>query len=215
MSIIHHPSDTMLSCFAAGTLDLGQHIAIATHLVSCQRCRDFVRSMEHVGGEMLAGLAPVALSKDAARDVQLRLDAPTRPSAARSEAVTEAEVPALPSFLRRYRFEKWRWLGPSVHMRPIVLPHPSETRVYLLRAGPGTRMASHAHTGIELTCVLAGSFSQSGTHYRPGDFDYGDSSVDHEPVVELGEACICLVAMRGGLHLKGVLGRILQPFIRL
>ena len=33
MSIEHHPTDSMLAAFAAGTLDHGQHIAIATHLV--------------------------------------------------------------------------------------------------------------------------------------------------------------------------------------
>ena len=54
MSIKHHPTDSMLAAFAAGTLDHGQHVAIATHLVSCPQCRAFMHSMEQVGGAVLA-----------------------------------------------------------------------------------------------------------------------------------------------------------------
>lgn len=57
MTIQHHPDESMLAAFAAGTLDPGQHVAIATHLVSCPHCRGFVRSMEHVGGAVLSDLA--------------------------------------------------------------------------------------------------------------------------------------------------------------
>jgi putative transcriptional regulator len=87
--------------------------------------------------------------------------------------------------------------------------------VFLLRSGPGTRMLEHAHTGFEMTCVLSGAFSQAGAHFGPGDFDLGDETVDHEPVVDKGQDCICLVAMQGNLRLKGLLGRIVQPFVRL
>ena len=62
MSIEHHPTDLLLTTFAAGTLDHGQHVAIATHLVSCPQCRSFMRSMEHVGGSVLTSLPPAAMS---------------------------------------------------------------------------------------------------------------------------------------------------------
>jgi putative transcriptional regulator len=76
-------------------------------------------------------------------------------------------------------------------------------------------MLQHTHTGIEMTCVLSGAFRQEGAHYGPGDFDLGDETIDHQPVVELGQDCICLVAMLGDLQLKGLIGRVVQPFIRL
>ena len=66
-----------------------------------------------------------------------------------------------------------------------------------------------------MTCVLSGTFSQHGSHYGPGDFDYGDETLEHEPMVEAGQDCICLVAMQGDLRLNGLIGRIVQPFIRL
>ena len=38
---------------------------------------------------------------------------------------------------------------------------------------------------------------------------------DHEIVVNSAEDCICLVAMQGDLKLNGVIGRLLQPLIRM
>jgi putative transcriptional regulator len=217
MSIEHHPTDSMLAAFAAGTLDHGQHIAVATHLVSCPQCRAFTRSMEQVGGAVLTNLSPAAMSNDALAKVEAQLDKPVRPAtmAETAPTVLEAEVPRLPKFLRRYQFGNWKWIAPSVHLRPIVLPYVSDTRVFLLKSGPGTKMLEHTHTGIEMTCVLSGAFSQGGSHYGPGDFDLGDDTVDHQPVVDPGQDCICLVAMQGELRLNGLIGRIVQPFVRL
>jgi putative transcriptional regulator len=216
MTIEHHPSDSILAAFAGGTLDHGQHIAIATHLVSCPRCRNFMRAMEKVGGEVLISVPPAAMSKGAFAKVEAKLnETGRRASGTRDFTVPESEIPGLPKFLRSYRFGNWKWIAPSVHLRPIVLPYDSDTRVFLLRSGPGTRMLEHAHTGFEITCVLTGAFSQAGAHFGPGDFDLGDETVDHEPVVDEGHDCICLVAMQGNLRLKGLLGRIMQPFVRL
>jgi len=213
MSIEHHPTDSMLAAFAAGYLDHGQHIAIATHLVSCPQCRTFMRSMEQVGGAVLASLPPAAMSNGALAAVEARLNEPV--PAGITPSVAETEVPRLPKFVRRYRFGKWKWIAPSVHLRPIVLPYESDTRVFLLKSGPGTKMLQHTHTGVELTCVLSGAFRQDGSRYGPGDFDLGDETINHQPIVEAGQDCICLVAMQGELRLNGLLGRIMQPFVRL
>ncbi len=217
MSIEHHPTDSMLAAFAAGTLDHGRHVAIATHLVSCPQCRAFMRSMEQVGGAVLASLPPAAMSTGALAAIEARLKEPVRPAAvAITPTVPETEVPGLPKFVRRYRFGNWKWIAPSVHLRPIALPYDeSDTRVFLLKSGPGTKMLQHTHTGVELTCVLSGAFRQDGGRYGPGDFDLGDETINHQPIVEAGQDCICLVAIQGELRLNGLLGRIVQPFVRL
>ncbi len=216
MNIEHHPTDEMLAAFTAGTLDHGQHIAVATHLAACRQCRSFVRSMEQVGGALLTELPPAAMSNRALADAEARLSESARPSVMHAPPIlAETEIPGLPNFVRHYRFGAWKWIAPSVHLRPIELPYASGTRVFLLRAGPGTKMLQHTHTGIEMTCVLSGAFRQDGAHYGPGDFDLGDESIDHRPLVEQGQDCICLVAMQGELRLKGLVGRIVQPFVRL
>jgi putative transcriptional regulator len=216
MTIHHHPDDAILTGFTAGTLDLGQHVAVATHLVACPRCRAWAHSLEQVGGAVLAELPPAGMSADALVRLEARLgaQAPTiLPSL--PEAPPTLDLPGLPGFVRRYRAEPWKGVAPHVSIRPIHLPEPSESRVFLLRSGPGTRMLRHTHTGIEMTCVLTGAFDHEGGHFGPGDFDLGDESVDHRPAVDADAPCVCLVAMNGDLRLDGILGRIMQPFLRL
>jgi putative transcriptional regulator len=217
MTIHHHPPDELLTAFAAGVLDLGQHVAMATHLVGCPHCRAMVRAMEHVGGTVLAGLPPAEMSKRAFAAVEARLDDVALAVAARPArgAAERADLPGLPRFVRDYPAGSWKWIAPKVHLRPIQLPESSETRVFLLRSRPGTKMIEHTHTGLEMTCVLSGSFVHAGGHFGPGDFDLGDGTVDHEVVVNSAEDCICLIAMQGDLKLNGMIGRLLQPLIRM
>jgi len=219
MTVRHHPDDSLLTAFAAGTLDLGQHVAIATHLASCPRCRGWIRSVEHVGGAVLANLPPSAMSQGALARVEAKLNDTGEPAATGMPNVSEAVAPDLPEFLpkfvRRYRFGDWHWAAPRLSLRPIALPEPSATRVFLLKSEPGMKMLQHSHTGFEMTCVLSGTFSHEGGEFGPGDFDLGDETVDHRPIVGAGEDCICLVAMQGDLQLNGLLGRLMQPFVRL
>jgi len=216
MTIRHHPPDELLTAFAAGTLDLGQHVALATHLVGCAHCRTVVRAMEQVGGAMLDRLPLAEMSAGAFAAVEARLGegAPGAVTAPTSVAGFR-DVAGLPPFVRQYGDHSWKWIAPKVHFRPIELPRPSDTRVFLLRSKPGTKMIEHTHTGFEMTCVLSGSFAHEGGNFGPGDFDFGDGSDDHDVVIDSAEDCICLVAMQGDLKLQGMIGRLLQPLIRL
>ncbi len=218
MTVHHHPPDELLTAFAAGTLDLGQHIAVATHLLTCPHCRSMVRAMEQVGGAVLTGLPPAEMSPGAFAAVEARLGGGGAASAARppvQDAAGFRDISGLPQFVRRYPDNGWKWIAPKVHLRPIGLPETSATRVFLLRSKPGTKMVEHTHTGFELTCVLSGSFTHDGGHFGPGDFDFGDGSHDHDVRIDSTEDCICLVAMQGDLKLHGVIGRLLQPLIRM
>jgi putative transcriptional regulator len=217
MTIHHHPPDELLSAFAAGVLDLGQHVAIATHLVGCPHCRVTAHAMEHVGGVVLGSLPPTAMSGGAFAAVEARLGdrVPHGAATAARRAAGLADVSGLPDFVREYPASPWKWIAPKVHLRPIQLPARSETRVFLLKSRPGTKMIEHSHTGIEMTCVLSGSFVHAGGHFGPGDFDFGDGTVDHDVLIDSAEDCICLVAMQGDLKLNGIIGRLLQPLVRM
>ena len=118
----------------------------------------------------------------------------------------------MPRFVRAYDFGSWRWVAPGVAKRPIALPEPGQTRVFLLKVAPGVKLIEHAHTGLEMTCVLAGAYRRGGGRYGPGDFDLGDGDVLHAPHIEEGEDCVSLVAMQGELRLQGLFGRLIQPF---
>jgi putative transcriptional regulator len=214
MTILHHPEDSFLAAFAAGTLDLGQHVAIATHLVACALCRQSVRTFECVGSLVLEDLPPTALSQTFG-DMEGRLHASEEAaSIEEAHALSDVTTPGLPDFVRGYHFSHWRWAAPGLRLRPIHLPYASPTRTFLLKSGPGLKMLGHSHSGIEMTCVLAGAFNHEGGRFAPGDFDFGDGSVNHALSVEADEDCICLIALQGGLRLNGFLGRLMQPFIR-
>ena len=209
MTIQHHPSDVLLAGFAAGTLDLGQHVAMATHLTSCARCRSFVHAVEEIGGVLLERLPPDEMVHGGLSRDDARLDLSAAVPGATPMRGEASDVPSLPCFVRKFSFERWKWIAPKVHVRPIRLPEASETRVFLLKSGPGTKMLPHSHSGLEMTCVLAGAFHHDGGYFGPGDFDLGDKSVEHEPVVEAAGECICLVAMQGRLRLNGFVGRLI------
>jgi putative transcriptional regulator len=214
MTIEHHPEEATLAAYAAGALDLGQHVALATHLRACPQCRDWVRAMERLGGALLADSPEAELSAGALAKALARLDEPPRQTPPEAPETADAP-PELPTFVRRYTFGPWRFVAPRVRMRPIHLPEPSPTRVFLLKSAPDTTMLTHEHTALEMTCVLRGAFRHAGGRFGPGDFDLGDETVQHRPQIESGEDCVCLVAMQGELRWSGFWGRLAQPFVRL
>jgi len=109
----------------------------------------------------------------------------------------------------------WRWLGRGVEWRAVDVPSDDAVRVFMLKAKPGTKLPKHRHTGTEWTCVFQGAFRHQLGRYGAGDFDEADESVEHDPVVEEGETCICLVALQGSIELQGFFGRLLQPLVRI
>ena len=75
MTIEHHPEEATLAAYAAGALDLGQRVALATHLRACPRCRAFVRAMERLGGAFSRSRRR-PMSADALARTLARLDEP-------------------------------------------------------------------------------------------------------------------------------------------
>ena len=48
-----------------------------------------------------------------------------------------------------------------------------------------------------------------------GDVAEADPSVNHQPVADPGEDCICLAVTDAPLRLTGPFGRLLNPFLRI
>lgn len=214
MSIKHHPTDETLGAYAAGNLDEGSALVVAAHVSLCPRCAAVVRGFEEVGGALLDRLQPSAMSGDALKQALARLDAPAPSVPARNDAVAP-EDRRLPPPLLQYELGPWRRIGMKVEWRSVGVPTDNGSRVFMLRAAPGTRLPHHRHTGTEWTCVFEGAFRHELGRYGAGDFDEADESVEHHPTVEDGAPCVCLVAMRGGIALQSWLGRLAQPFVRL
>lgn len=213
MSIRHHPSDETLAAYAAGSLDLGRRVVVASHLEHCPACRGFVRGAEEIAGVMLEDLSPAPMSSDALARTLARIERDPVPAAKATAA--RHDEPGLPYCLKPYDMGPWRWVGPGVHMRPILVPDTGKMRVFLLKGAPGTRLPQHSHEGDEFTSILTGSYHHEGGDYLAGDFEEADNDVEHRPIVGKDMACICLVALDGQLKLSGFIGALLNPFVRL
>jgi putative transcriptional regulator len=213
MTIMHHPSDATLAAFASGTLDEARGLVVATHVSLCARCRGAVRAFEHVGGKLLDDVEPAAMSEGALERAMAQLGPQeTKPFVS---APRPASAGDFPEPLSQYALGSWRWIGRGVQWRAVDVRSEEGGRVFMLKAAPGTRLPRHKHTGTEWTCVFEGAFRHDLGRYGPGDFDEADESVEHNPVVEDGVACICLVAMQGNIELQSWVGRLIQPFVRI
>ena len=213
MTIMNHPSESTLAAFASGSLDESRGLVVATHLSLCRHCRSIVRSFEAVGGMLLEGAEPASMTDGALERAISQLGEPQASAVARPERAQGADD--LPAPLSQYRLGSWRWIGRGVQWRSVDVASAEGVRVFMLRAAPGTRLPRHRHTGTEWTCVFEGAFRHDLGRYGPGDFDEADESVEHNPVVEEGVACVCLVALQGSIQLQSRLGKLLQPFIRI
>ncbi|HEY0301021.1 MAG TPA: ChrR family anti-sigma-E factor, partial [Rhizomicrobium sp.] len=190
-----------MAAFAAGRLDEGRGLVVAAHLSLCAECRGAVAAFEAVGGEMLDTIEPVAMAEGAAARALSLLDrepAPTVPKKSPPRPVWQAEQETLLG----YDLGPWRWVAPGLHYRAVRMAK-SDTRVFMLKAVPGLKIPQHNHTGTELTCVLQGAFIHGGGRFGPGDCDDADQDDAHNPVIDDGEVCVCLVAMQGDIKLTG------------
>ena len=222
MTIQHHPSDPTLASFAAGTLDEGRSLVVATHLSKCPACREAIAAFEGFGGAMLEDAEPLAVDETAlaralgAISAHAPATVPATAPAPEPRRSIAPELPAaLPAALGAYPMGAWRWIGPGVYWRHVGVPADEGTRVFMLKAAPGIVLPDHRHTGIEWTCILQGAFRHQHGRFGEGDFDEADETVEHHPVVEHGIECVCLVAMQGDIRFKSWIGRAIQSFVRI
>jgi putative transcriptional regulator len=76
-------------------------------------------------------------------------------------------------------------------------------------------MPDHSHHGTELTLVLKGAFQDEDGYFARGDIEIADSDVQHIPVADIHEDCICLAVTDAPLRFTGLMPRILQKFLRI
>jgi putative transcriptional regulator len=213
MSVSHHPSEATLMAYAAGGLDEGLSLVVAVHLGACPACRQTVRICEAVGGQLLAGPEVADLSEDALSKALGRLDEPVSPPAA---AVRSPRLGFnMPHALTGYRLSNWRWVAPGIRVVRILPLQTGRSGLNLLRVSPGVAVPCHGHGGLELSCILTGSYIDETGHYRPGDLAEMDGDADHMPVADPRYGCICLIASDARLKFRSLLPRLLRPVLGL
>lgn len=217
--IVHHPPYDLIVDYATGSAREPLALAVASHAEWCADCRAQIAEIERVGGGLLEYLEPVELSPNALDSVMARLDEPEEVSSAALEMAADEDAESLPAALRRYLtggLQALPWKRVSRLFEEARLPlSVAGYKASLMRLAPGATMPRHTHRGSEYTLVLAGGFTDGGRQYGPGDFSAKDPSDVHEPVVDPGEDCLCLVILDAPVKLTGAIGRIVNPFLRI
>lgn len=214
MTIKHHLSDELLMAYAAADLPEAFNLVIATHLSMCDECRARSMAFDALGGaviehstcEMSAGSLEACMARID------RLPQAQATEARRNDAVLPA--PMLDYVGGGLEAVKWRSLGMGVR-QSILRIGDKGASARLLYIPAGAAMPDHGHRGMELTLVLQGAFRDEVDRFARGDIEIADASVEHTPVAEAGDACICLAATQGSLKFNALLPRLAQPFFRI
>lgn len=211
--------DEWLVSYAAGALSEPYALMIAAHAGYQPEVQKKIAEAEEIGGQLLADLPPATMQPDALNTALSLLEDAEDEAAHSPVDKTNTDVD-LPECLRAYLGHnldalQWRFMGPG--MKQIKLATgPEGEKLWLLRARGGTKMPMHDHKGTEMTLVLRGGYQVADKHYTPGLLELADTDLhDHQPVIDEGEDCICLVVTDAPIRLHSFIGRMVQPFIGL
>lgn len=217
MNINHHLDEATLVSYAAGAMSQSMALVVACHISMCNVCRERVYSTEAIGGMLLESLEPVAISDDSLNKLLARLDEEPILQVSKAEkrlpSIEQDYVPApLNDFIGNSLNEiNWKCILPGIHYYDISCKTELGGVSRLLRISPGKSMLLHSHEGNELTLILRGSITDEIGRFTVGDIADLDSDIEHQPLVDGDEDCICLVATDAPLKFKTLLGKIVQP----
>jgi putative transcriptional regulator len=194
--IRHHPSEATLVAYAAGSLPEALAVVAAVHIGRCVACRRSLTVLEAAGGALLDALPPVPLADDALARLLSRVDGPT-------PAPLPILNPGLPAPLDRVALGRWWRIGRGIRWR--ALRASGAAWGGLIQVQPGRALPRHGHAGLELTCVLSGSFADGAGRYEAGDLAESEGDHDEPPLATGAQPCLCIVALEG-VRLRGLLG---------
>lgn len=214
-AIKHHLTDDLIQGYSAGTLPEAVNLIIAAHVSLCDTCRAAVEAYDSLGGAVLDSADTAELREDSLANVMALISsAEAQPE---PKPVQKADS-VLPSPLLDYVGKglddvKWRPIGMGV--KQAILNTSPEATARLLYIPAGVAVPDHGHTGLELTLVLKGAFEDEDGYFARGDIEVADQEVEHTPVADISEDCICLAVTDAPLKFKGLLPRIAQPFLNI
>jgi putative transcriptional regulator len=224
MTSEHICVDDLLLAHAAGRLPEPVGLVVATHLALAPERQSAYREYEALGGAMLEDLQPAALSDGAFDRLLARMNDEKEPMLTGAKAAEQGTIvgsaagdPPIPAPLRSYIGGSladlpWKHYG-SVSEASLPLDETTyRARLILLKAGRS--VPKHTHDGQEITVVLKGAFNDGIGRYGRGDISIADAHVDHQPMAEDGEDCLCLTVTDAPLRLTGTFSRFLNPFLR-
>ncbi len=217
MKTAFHLDDATVVAYAGGSLSNCLSVVAASHVAMCDHCRAKVRRAEAVGAALLETCEVQQMKPDALSSVFERIDGSdwVQPKT-RSDASDDPD-PSLPlpvSRLLDCRLDdvRWKTAGPGVGIH-VIEKNDDGSSLYMLKVRPGHKLPDHGHAGQEMTLILRGAYRDVIGRFAPGDVADLDEHIEHQPVIEDGEDCICLIATEAPARFKGLVPRLLQPIV--
>jgi len=207
--------DEWLLSYAAGALNPGRSLMVASHLAYHDDLQKTVADAEAIGGSFLEALKDTDVSDNVLAQLMTQVDSTVVPEVKPiSSAGNQFPQPLMEFLNSDINALKWRFMGPGMH-HARLWNGPNDERLWLLKARGGTVVPDHGHNGDEWTLVLKGSYHTELGRFGVGEVDVADQEIEHQPLIDQDEECICLVLTSGPIRLKSLVGRIMQPFIGL
>lgn len=222
MKLTHHLDDATLVRYAAGDLDPAFTIMVASHIAMCDQCRRAAHDAEELGGQLLHSAETTNVSDDAFAKLMANIEAQNNNDVELPENVhafpkrsISGDVPLpLQHYIGSQTADiKWKKVAPGISKHDIDLGKGVPSSLYLLNIAEGQAVPEHGHGGMEMTLILTGAYRDRFGRFGPGDIADLDEHVEHQPIVEPGGPCICLVATEKPTKFKGLVERIMQPII--
>lgn len=217
MNIKHHLDDATLVSYAAGSISQAMALVVACHISICPDCQQKASESEAIGGLMLDGLKEVDINEDALEQVLACLDnEPESIQKPIKQHKTQNKDTRIPKPLQECidgSLEQlpWKRIVPGVYYHDLPFKAERGGVSKLLKIAPGKSMLPHTHDGNELTLILRGSFSDEVGRFTEGDIADLDNEIEHQPLVDSDEDCICLIATDAPLKFSTLFGRLVQP----
>ncbi len=207
------PLDTLLAGYAIGSLPRPLHALVGSHLDLNPGSERFVTDLETLGGGELVRQSPLPMARQ--DDMLATIFAAPDDDGSGHDALPHDEIftPALRKFLGMSSSDiPWRTVLPGVKEHVVSNQDGVEAKLYWIK--PGRKVPSHTHDGQEFTIVLKGGFTDVAGHYRRGDVAIADQEVDHKPIADEDEDCICFAVTDAPLRLTGPVGKVFQSLFR-
>lgn len=197
-------TDYLLAHYVAGTLPAPLRALVGAHLELKPSGLRAVNGLEALAGQALEGIEPSPLSaRDAMLEAIMARQSPPRAAAAPGATRSRDILPASLVDFAGFTANDIPWRSRLPGFREARLPDADGLSASFLWIRPGRAMPHHTHEGSELTLVVAGGFADGIGHYQRGDIAAADEGVDHRPVADEGEPCICFAVTSGALKVTG------------
>jgi len=215
MTVQHNLNEELLLGYAAGILPEAFDLVVASHLSLSDQSRCDLGAYEAVGGTILEDTPCQTMSSDALRNCFARIDnaghvQPPKP------ANTNKDI--LPKPLQNYvggDIDKVKWKNLGGGVKQSILQTSGDAVARLLYIPAGKAVPDHGHQGTELTLVLQGAFQDEVDRFARGDIEIANEELEHTPIAEAGEDCICLAATDAPLRFNALIPRLLQPLFKI